>query len=137
MTLEAVVASVASKFKYREDPKSLLDQWFVMVERQGVLQGDCDDFTVTCLWELCGRRLSTFIWKVLVTHKYKVHRVKSLNGYHVVGEVEGLWFDNWTLRALPKDRFFAETRHQHQIQYISPLIATYLACGLVARHLSK
>ncbi len=133
MTPAKAVALVASKFRYTNDKRFIFDLWFVMRDADGVMKGDCDDFTITCLWEMCGRSLRTFIWKVLITHQYKVHRVKSTNGYHVVGEVDGLWFDNWTLRAMPKAEFFAATGHRHQIQYVSPVMLPYLISGLFVR----
>lgn len=121
-------------FSYREDRKHLWDQWFVMKENGGRYYGDCDDFTITGLWLLCGSSFWQFVWKVLIKHEYKIHRVKTVNsGFHVVAEIDGMWFDNWTGRMLPKEEFFKETGHQYLKQYWSPYITLSLLVGLFYR----
>lgn len=53
-----------------------------------------------------------------ITHKGKIHRFKTVNNvYHVGGEVDGLWFDNFTLEGLPKTEFMAKTGHTYIKQY--------------------
>lgn len=129
----ATVKNLFKKFVYREDRKHLWDQWFVMKENGGRYYGDCDDFTITGLWLLCDRSFWKFVWRVLVTHRYKIHRVRTASGTHVVAEVDGLWFDNWVGTMLPKDEFFKTTGHQYLKQYWSPYIASCLLVGLFYR----
>lgn len=134
MSIKEIVKSVSSKFVYTSDKKFLIDQWFVMREKEGKLHGDCDDFSVTCLWELCDRNIIKFIVNVLILHRYRLHHVKtSTNGGHVVGYANGLYFDNWTLEALPKEEFLRRTKHKFKFFYPSPMIAIYLLCGLFFR----
>jgi hypothetical protein len=120
---------VGSRFKYTSDPKSIFDPWFVMRERNGIMRGDCDDFTLTVIWYVCDQNIWKFIWNVMILHKYQMHRVRA-TGYHLVGTAEGLWFDNFTREAMPRDEFFARTKHRHLYIYpsfvmIFPLIAGY------------
>ena len=132
--LSSCIEQVSAKFVYTPDPKPFpFDYWFVMKERNGELKGDCDDFSITILWLLCNSSLLSFIWNVLILHRFKLHRVMALNGYHIVGEVDGLFFDNWTKRALPKEEFYTSTKHVHLQQYWSPVIVLLLISGLFKR----
>ena len=134
MEVELAVKYVASKFKYQKDKKFIFDFWFVMRDSGGVFYGDCDDFTVTSLWEICERNLWKFIWYVFILHRYKMYRVKTINGgYHLVGCAEDLWFDNWTRRAMPKDQFFERTKHFDVRQVWSPVIMFFMFWGLFQR----
>lgn len=128
-----VIQSLGNLFTYRADRKHLWDQWFVMKENGGRYYGDCDDFTVTGLWLLCGGSFWQFVWRVLLTHEYKIHRVQTAGGTHVVAQVGELWFDNWTGRMLPKEQFFKETGHRYLKQYWSPYITSCLLVGLFYR----
>jgi len=132
MTITKTVEQVAGKFEYKDDPDMLVDPWFVMREKRGKLHGDCDDFTITCLYLYLG--FWRFIWQVLITHRAEIHRVKTTaGGTHVVGCVGGLWFDNWTLKTLPKRQFFEQTGHVHLKRYWSPVFAAKLVAGLFVR----
>jgi hypothetical protein len=106
------VLDVASKFEYRADPEFIVDYWYVMRERNGKLKGDCEDFSLTVFWFLAGKNLFVFLWNLLITHKYKVYLVDAVNGSHIIGCYDNLYFDNWTLKALPKEEFFKVTKHK-------------------------
>lgn len=132
--MEKNIRWLFSNFQYQADRKNLWDQWFVMKQKDGKYYGDCDDFTVTGLWLLCDCSLWKFVWRVLILHRYKIHRVKTVNGgFHVVAEVEGLWFDNWTGQMLQKEAFFNHTGHQYLKQYWAPYIISCLIVGLFYR----
>jgi hypothetical protein len=140
MNIVQAVTKVANKFKYVSDMPYLLgvfDYWFIMREVKGLLHGDCEDFTLTSHYEYCDRNIFKFLWHLLITHKCQVHRVMTLNNQaHLVGCVDGLWFDNWTLDALPKEQFFATTRHRHQFRVVLPMMVFPLILGMFARYRS-
>lgn len=135
MNLEESINTVNSKFTYTTDPRSFFtDYWFVMKDKEGKMHGDCDDYSITVLWLFCGGILS-FIWNVLILHRFRLHRVKAIsNEYHVVAEVNGMWFDNWTMRACTKEEFFKATQHQYQMMYLSPIIIWFMVWGYLREY---
>lgn len=137
MTIHDAVANVSGRFAYLADTLRWFDSWRVMpgaAQPRTVLRGDCEDFALTVYWLLCGRSLWRFLWRVLVTHEYGLHRCITMAGEaHVVGVHRGLWFDNFTYRALPKAEFLESTGHRLQWRYPGPVIAVYLFIGLVRR----
>ncbi|POP53054.1 hypothetical protein [Zhongshania marina] len=132
MKITDAVIAVAKKFEYRADPDQWIDPWFVMREKNGKLHGDCDDFTISCLYRYLG--FWKFIWQVCITHKAQIHRFKTVNGeFHVGGCVNGLWFDNYTRRALPKRQFYEETGHTYLKRYYVWHFGVKLVAGLFVR----
>ena len=133
MYIKRVLDNIASKFKYRADPK-FFDYWTVMKENNGIMEGDCDDFSMTVLWMLCDRNFFIFVWNVMILHRYRLYFVKTITGErHMVGYAHGLWFDNWTKCALPKEEFIDKTKHKIYFFWPSPLMIPYLILGLVLR----
>lgn len=131
MNIKEAVNLVASKFIYKADKLKIYDSWRVMKLQDKHYYGDCDDFSITCFWYYSDKNLKKFIWNILITHKYKLYRVKTVSGgYHVVGSVDDLWFDNWSKEALSKADFFERTKHKITMRYISPIIGTFLLIGL-------
>lgn len=131
--IAATVAEVAARFSYKEDPRWPVDPWHVMRDSRWQMQGDCDDFVVTCLYRYFG--FWGFIWNVCITHKARVFRVRTFQGEnHVVASFNGLWFDNWTGEAVPKAKFFQRTRHSIDRQYYSLVFIPKLIAGLVYRY---
>jgi hypothetical protein len=132
MSISNVVAAVANKFVYRADPKGRIDPWFVMRDKGGKLHGDCDDFVITCLYRHFG--FWQFIWQVCITHKAKIHWLKTSNGgFHVCGVVNGHWFDNWTLKAMPERQYYEATGHKFIKRYYVWNFGVKLVAGLFAR----
>ena len=129
--LDQAIASVDKKFIWTADPTNFFtDFWFVMKDHNNHFRGDCDDYTITTLWQLCNQNHWTFAWRVLITHQYRIHRVRAVTGeYHVVGQVGDLWFDNWARQALPKADFFSTTKHQYLMWYPSVLTAWFMFWG--------
>lgn len=110
--IKECVDFVASKFSYKYDKKFFIDQWFVMKDKDGKFHGDCDDFTITVLWYYYGCSLLSFVWNVLIARNAKVYKLTAANGEpHLVGNIGDIWFDNWSLKALPKEEFFMITKH--------------------------
>lgn len=135
MTLTEAVQYVSQRFVYKTDKYLLLDHWSVMPDEDGNMYGDCDDFSTTVLWLLCDRSLLKFIWNVFILHRYKLWRVYDSKGnLHVVGSVGDMFFDNWTLAAMPKQQFLAVTKHTLKFAYPSfmflfPMLLGYLVRG--------
>ncbi len=136
MQVTEAVEKVASKFKYTSDKKLRLgDAWFVMHERDGYLRGDCDDFSLTTIWEICDRSVLKFIWFVVITHQYQMWYCTSGNGNpHIVGYARGLWFDNWSKQALTKHEFLESTKHKLRFPYPSPTILIFMLIGAFKQH---
>jgi hypothetical protein len=133
MDIRQAVAEIAQKFTYRSDPK-FLDYWTIMREQDGVLQGDCDDFALTSIWMACDENLFSFILNVMILHRYRLYFCKTATGEsHMVGYAQGLWFDNWTREALPKEEFLARTGHRVLFFWPSPLMQVQLALGFLIR----
>jgi hypothetical protein len=131
MCINKSISYVSNKFKYKSDPDGFLDYWYVMKEKEGVLNGDCEDYSLTVFWELSNRNIFKFLFHLLVSHKYELYLVDSSSGPHIVGCYKDIWFDNWTLKGLPKDEFFKITKHTNtkRIMFfnsIAPLINGYI-----------
>jgi len=135
MNVVEAVNYVSTRFKYLADKKLIYgDAWFVMDERDGVMRGDCDDFAITCLWLICDRNTFKFIWNVLILHRYRIYFCLTPNGgRHAIGYASGLWFDNWSLSALPKKDFIEKTKHRIKFPFINVLIIIWMFIGLFYR----
>lgn len=136
MDIKSAVDYVSKKFVYLADKKMIYsDAWFVMPERSdNTLRGDCDDFALTCIWLACDKNIFKFIWYVLIVHKYRLYfSVSPNNERHLVGYAQGLWFDNWSLEALPKEKFLAKTKHKVYFFFPNITILIFMFFGLFYR----
>lgn len=131
MDVKQAVLKVANKFRYLADKKAILgDRWFVMREKQGILAGDCDDFALTTIWEICDRSLVKFILNVILLHRYRMYFcITSTGEPHIVGYAKGLYFDNWTKQAMPKNQFIEHTKHTIKLPYPSPIVLWFMLLG--------
>lgn len=133
MSISNIVKEVGQKFQYKSDPR-FLDYWSVMKEDDGKLIGDCDDFALTSIWRLCGENIIIFILNVMILHRYRIYFAKTVTGEkHAVGYANGMYFDNWTREALPKDQFLARTRHKLYFFFPSPFMVLPLVFGFILR----
>lgn len=134
MNLDDAVKYVADRFQYRRDPK-WFEFWTVMKERDGVMIGDCDDFSLTVIWKLCEENFLKFIWNVLILHRYRFYWSKaSSNEWHIIGYAQNRYFDNWSKRAMNKEDFLSLTRHKIYVFIPSPLIVIYMFTGWFLRN---
>ena len=131
MELNQAIQQVNSRFKYKADPEFIFDVWKVMDEdTQGVLLGDCEDYSLTVLWFANDCSYWKFFKNVILLHKYKLHHVITHTGErHIVGSYNNQYFDNWTLVALSEDDFFKSTKHDYQYQYFIPSMVLALLTG--------
>ena len=137
MDIKQAVNYVASKFVYKKDPK-IFDYWSVMQEQNDQMKGDCDDFALTCLWKVCDRNLIKFFINVFVLHKYRIYFCKTQTGeLHAVGYAQGLYFDNWTRQALPKQEFLEKTNHKIYFFFVSPMMVFPMILGLLLTYFRK
>lgn len=135
MDISDAVKYVGDNFVYKADnhPKIIGDTWQIMKKKEdNKFYGDCDDFAITCFWYYSDQSIIKFLLNLLITHKFKLYRCKTISGqYHVIGCVNDLYFDNWTRKALPKKQFFSNTKHRITMRYIGPIIAYFMFCGLL------
>lgn len=140
MNIVDAVRWVGQRFVYMYDKKlPFSDAWFVMPDRHdGKLRGDCDDFSLTCMWLACEQSIWKFIWRVLIIHSYRFYFSKAPNGEnHLVGFADGLWFDNWTREALPKEEFLSRTGHKILFFYPNISILIFMFFGSFFRRRSR
>jgi hypothetical protein len=134
MNISDAVKYVGSRFRYKKDPK-IVDYWFVMDENDGIMNGDCEDFSLTVFWKACDESLFTFIMNVFILHKYRLYFSKTKTGErHAIGYANGLWFDNWTREALPREEFIARTGHKIYFFFPSPLMILPLFFGFLLKN---
>ena len=136
--IKDIIDAMRPKFSYKADTFRFFDWWVVMKEKEGILYGDCEDFSLTAIWKLCNCSVLTFLWKVIISHQYRIYFCKTKNGVnHAVGYANDLWFDNWTLKALPKSEFLKKTGHNVYFFIPSPLILFNMILGSIARLFGK
>lgn len=136
MDIKEAVNYVAKRFRYKADRFKLFDWWFVMRERDGIMEGDCDDFAITSIWRACDCDIMTFLIDVVIFHKYKVHFAKTqTGGKHAVGSYGDYWFDNWTKEAVTKEEFIKRTGHSIKFFFPSPIILLYMLFGVLVRNM--
>ena len=130
MMIHDVAQQIGEIFIYRRDAKSWIDHWSVMRLRNGEYFGDCDDYATTVLWHYYGGFFG-FLWNVVILHRGQYHKFITADGQpHIVGSVDGKYFDNYTLDALPKSKFLAKTGHRYLHRYYAPVFVFYLIHGI-------
>lgn len=133
MDTKQAVELVASKFRYKKDIK-WLDSWSVMREKNSLLYGDCDDFAITCIRQICDRSLLKFLLFFCILHKYRVYFVKTRDGSgHAVGYANGYMFDNYSMRAMPVAEFKDTMGHKFKYPFVILLTFSKLLAGLFVR----
>ena len=138
MHIKTIVKEIAKNFQYKADMFKFLDWWFILREWDGKLVGDCEDFSLTAIWRLCNRNVLAFLWKVVITHQYRIYFCMTAKGErHAVGYAQDLWFDNWTLEALPKEEFLQKTGHKIKFFIPGPLIIINMILGALVRNVKR
>ena len=140
MILQDAVDRVSDKFVYTNDPTVTSDAWFVMREMDGRFHGDCEDFALTAYWIFSGQSMFKFLWNLLISRSYGLWGVRASDSAkvnHCVAEMDGLWFDNWTRRAMSEREFIAKTGHAKSYKFGSFAILVKLLIGLRFRNSYK
>jgi hypothetical protein len=130
MKVSTAVSLVSSGFVYRKDNKCWLGDTWNILQAPKVSYGDCDDFSLTCLWLICDRSPWKFLWYVLILHKYRLYfSVTEDRQRHVVGYANGYWFDNYTKEPCYKNEFLQRTKHKVWFFYPSPFVLYFMLLG--------
>lgn len=136
MDIKECAEYVGKKFVYRRDVTgNFFDSWSVLTEKEdGNFYGDCEDFSMTTFWIHSNENLFVFLFRLLISHEYGLHFSITRNGEkHAVGSYKGLWFDNWTRCALPKDEFLARTGHKLKFRFFNVIMILPMIVGLFLR----
>jgi hypothetical protein len=140
MKIQEAVEYVRQRFSYTSDQNifGIFDHWSVMREQNGKMYGDCDDFALTSIWKACDSNILTFFVNVFILHTYRIWFVTTrTGGKHAVGYANGLYFDNWTKKAVSKEEFLERTGHKFWFFWPSPFLVFPLLFGVVMRHFKK
>lgn len=106
MTLDDACRYVASQFQYKARSGSRMH-----VMRGSPMRGDCDDFAITVLHRYYGGTWPML--RALARGRAAMWDMTSKDGeLHCAGSVGRQWFDNWSLKPLPREQFIAETGHR-------------------------
>lgn len=117
---------VAGRFKYARDPK--IDTWTIN-RGDGTIQGDCEDFSLSVLWELSDRSWFKF-WMYLITFQAVIWFVKTRGGEgHAVIWFGGHWTDNTANGWYDSNQM----THKKIFPFIFPFVALKLIIGWVSR----
>lgn len=131
MKAQEALSEVNKFFLYNKDKKLFIgDSWRILNNKK--YHGDCDDFALTVLWLMCDKKISKFIWNVLVLHKFRLYYSRTFTKEpHIIGYADGLWFDNWTQEALDEEKFFYRTGHRKYFFYPGFAIIWFMLLGVV------
>ena len=105
-----IVEDVKNNFTYHydRDKYDRRDAWYVMYTYP--YEGDCEDYALTCLYNLKGRSWFNF-WKSLLLRESKIVYCKSPSGGgHAVLKYKGMYIDNW-------DKEFVKKSHMVSVGY--------------------
>lgn len=136
MDIKEAVDYVGKRFIYRSDVTGkFFDSWSVLVEKEdGKFYGDCEDFSLTSFWIHAEKNLFVFLFRLLITHQYGLHFSITRNGEkHAIGSYGGLFFDNWSKQALPKDEFLKLTGHKIKFRFFNVIMILPMIVGVFLR----
>lgn len=116
MSDDTVQHALNGRFTYAPDDG---DHWRIL-DAEGPVSGDCEDYSLTLVWLWEGRSMLRFWWS-LITLKYVFWHCRSPTGEgHLVTWCRGLgWTDNIQgelIDALPKG-------YRLRFPYLFPLVA--------------
>lgn len=88
-----VVNEVSEAFEYTPDETRFgkIDNWYIM--KQKPYRGDCEDFSLTVLYKLCGENLPLMLLQLFMGTA-KIHYTHYYGGGHAVLEYRGMYSDN-------------------------------------------
>lgn len=120
---ETIVNWLNSRFRYKRDGK--LDSWRIMRLNGEVLQGDCDDYSVTLMYLLSEESMLRMLWN-LATFKFIPWFCRLPDGqYHIALWVRGEgWIDN-VQKKFTKEK----PKYRWYFPYPFPAVLVKLAIG--------
>lgn len=87
---------INKRFEYRldRDQYGYREYWAIMLNSEGRLVGDCEDYALTVLWYMKNKSLLRFVWSLL-TKKAKIWYCLAPNGEgHAVLQYRKSFIDN-------------------------------------------
>jgi hypothetical protein len=112
---DKIVADFTAKWEYRLDSKQfgMSDAWKIIYSENpsGKFVGDCEDYSLSILYRLCGES-QLKMWWMLLTHQAGICLVgpNKRKVSHAVLRYKGDYVDNWTRNFGGKDKI--ELNHQ-------------------------
>ena len=100
---DKIVADFTAKWDYRLDSTQygMADAWKIIYSEDGngKFVGDCEDYSLSILYRLCGRS-QLKMWWMLLTHQAGICLVgpSKRKVSHAVLRYKGEYVDNWTRR---------------------------------------
>ena len=100
---DKIVADFTAKWEYRLDSTQygMADAWKIIYseDSNGKFVGDCEDYSLSILYRLCGES-HLKMWWMLLTHQAGICLVGPSNRKvsHAVLRYKGDYVDNWTRR---------------------------------------
>jgi len=98
-----IVSDFTAKWEYRLDSTQygMADAWKIIYseDSNGKFVGDCEDYSLSILYRLCGES-HLKMWWMLLTHQAGICLVGPSNRKvsHAVLRYKGDYVDNWTRR---------------------------------------
>ena len=98
-----IVSDFTAKWEYRLDSTQygMADAWKIIYseDSKGKFVGDCEDYSLSILYRLCGES-HLKMWWMLLTHQAGICLVgpSSRKVSHAVLRYKGEYVDNWTRR---------------------------------------
>ena len=122
---DLIAKAFTSKWKYKTDKEQFgaADSWKIIyyAERSwqdtgGEFVGDCEDYSLSILYRLCGES-HLKMWWMLLTHQAGICLVgpSKWKVSHAVLRYKGSYIDNWTRKFGPKSEI--EKNHTFHIFY--------------------
>ena len=103
-------------YRYRSDPAGI-DQWLIpRVDDDGLLQDDCDGFSLGVIYYVLAEESLFKFWELLAT-RAKIHYVDN-NGGHAVLQFDGKYIDNWTQEWVTKEHMESLGHKFHKRDYM-------------------
>ena len=104
---DKIVSDFNKKWKYRYDKEQhgMADAWCIIrsESESGKFEGDCEDYALSVLWQLCGQS-DIRLWWMLITRQAGICGVgrSKPKMTHAVLRYKGEYVDNWTKKFGPK-----------------------------------
>jgi len=117
---DKIVSSFTSKWKYKidKDQFGAADSWKIIysADDKGKFVGDCEDYSLSILYRLCGES-HLKMWWMLLTHQAGICLVgpSKWKVSHAVLRYKGEYVDNWTRKFGGKDKI--EKNHTFHVFY--------------------
>ena len=119
-TRDKIVSTFTSKWKYKldKDQFGAADSWKIIysADADGKFVGDCEDYSLSILYRLCGES-HLKMWWMLLTHQAGICLVgpSKWKVSHAVLRYKGEYVDNWTRKFGAKNNI--EKNHTFHVFY--------------------